>query len=408
MDKHIPFLDLVTPHMKLESELMNVVQRTLRSAGFIGGEMVDTFEKEFALFCGARHCIGVSSGTDALLFALVASGVRPGDVVVTVPNTFIATVEAILQSGAFPDFVDVDDKTCLMDMQKLEEYLATQCEHDGQSGPLIHKKTRRPVRAVIPVHLYGLMADMDSVLDLASKYGLTVIEDACQAHGARYYSKRTGQWEMAGSMGHAAAFSFYPGKNLGACGDAGAVTTNSEALASKVRMLRDHGQSEKYVHAIEGYTGRLDAIQAGFLTVKLRHLDQWIAGRRRVAFWYKEVLKNLSPLACQCEPMDSISAYHLFVIRTPYRDRMKAFLNSNGIATGLHYPIPVHKQSCMSSHKFSSTAYPVAEKHADEILSLPMFPELRRDQVHTISGCIHEFYRTLDLAASPDVDTLTV
>lgn len=408
MNETIPFLDLVTPHMKLEKELMDVVQTALKRAGFIGGDMVDTFEREFAAFCATSHCIGVSSGTDALLLALRASGIGPGDIVITVPNTFIATVEAIVQAEAHPDFVDVDDKTSLMDMEKLEEYFATECTYDETTGTLRHRRTGRPVRGVIPVHLYGLMADMDPLLDLASRYGLIVIEDACQAHGAKYYSKKTREWKMAGSMGHAAAFSFYPGKNLGACGDAGAVTTNSEDIASKVRMLRDHGQKEKYIHAIEGYNGRLDAIQAGFLTVKLKHLDQWIASRRMVASWYKDLLRNIPSLSSQCEPMDSIGSYHLYVIRTPYRDPLKTFLHTNGIATGLHYPIPIHRQACMSAYQFSSPAYPVAEKHAAEILSLPMFPELTRDQVHTVCRCIHDFSRTRDLSASPGEQALTV
>ncbi|HQI01922.1 MAG TPA: DegT/DnrJ/EryC1/StrS family aminotransferase, partial [Deltaproteobacteria bacterium] len=295
----------------------------------------------------------------------------------------------------------------LMDVRKLDEYLATLCECDGPDAVLLHRKTRRPVRAVVPVHLYGLMVNMDAVLDLASRYGLAVIEDACQAHGARYYSKRTGQWETAGSMGHAAAFSFAPGRNLGACGDAGAVTTNSDDIASRVRMLRDHEQSEGHLHANEDCNRRLDALQVGFLTVKLRYLVHWNTCRRRAASWYKELLKNIDHLASQCEPMDSISACHLFVVRTAYRDRVKAFLHSNGIATGLHCPVPLHRQSCMVPYEFSSAEYPVAEKHAAQALSLPLFPDIRRDQVLTVCRYIREFYRTRDLAAGTPDHSLT-
>ena len=260
----IPFLDLITPHVELEQELVAVFQRALRTAGFIGGPMVEEFEKSFAAFCGTKHSIAISSGTDALRFAIMACGIKPGDVVVTVPHTFIATTEAISQAGALPEFVDIDERTYNMDPEKLQEYLEQQCEKD-KSGKLISRRSGRPVTAIVPVHLYGQMVDMDAILDLAARFGLVVIEDACQAHGAEYFSRKQNRWMKAGSMGRAAAFSFYPGKNLGACGEAGAVTTNDTAVAKKISMLRDHGQAEKYYHDIEGYNGRLDAIQAGLL-----------------------------------------------------------------------------------------------------------------------------------------------
>ena len=274
----IPFLDLVTPHTELEQELTEVFQKALRTGRFIGGPMVEEFEQAFADLCDAKYAVGVSSGTDALRFALMACGVQPGDVVVTVPNTFIATTEAISQAGAFPEFVDVDERTYNMDPAKLQEYLENQCEMDS-SGRLISRRSGRPVTALVPVHLYGQTADMDPILDLAERYGLLVIEDACQAHGAEYFSRKHDRWMKAGSIGRAAAFSFYPGKNLGACGEAGAVTVNDEVLAGKVRMLRDHGQAKKYYHDLEGYNGRLDAIQAGILCVKLGHLKQWNSAR---------------------------------------------------------------------------------------------------------------------------------
>ena len=277
----IPFLDLVTPHLELEEELIWVFRGVLETAGFIGGPLVEGFERDFAESCQARDCIGVSSGTDALRFALIAAGVKPGDTVITVPNTFIATAEAISQAGAQPDFVDIDERTFNIDPRKLQEYLETRCARDSRTGKLLNEETRSPISAIVPVHLYGQPAEMDLIVELAERYNLVVIEDACQAHGAEYFSTKENRWRRVGSMGHAAAFSFYPGKNLGACGEAGAVTTNDATLAKKVRMLRDHGQAQKYCHEIEGYNGRLDALQAGILQTKLNFLPDWNRKRNR-------------------------------------------------------------------------------------------------------------------------------
>ncbi|MDH5669476.1 MAG: DegT/DnrJ/EryC1/StrS family aminotransferase, partial [Nitrospira sp.] len=244
----IPFLDLVTVHRELQDELVEVMKTALNTAGFIGGPMVKQFEEDFAEFCDAQLCIGVGSGTDALRFALIAAGVKAGDIVVTVPNTFIATTEAISQAGAHPDFVDIDERTYAMDPEKLRVYLEQTCARDPQTKQVRHKATGRPVTAVVPVHLYGQVADMDPIMELAETYGLKVIEDACQAQGAEYFSKKENRWRKAGSIGHVAAFSFYPGKNLGACGEAGAITTNDEQVAHTCRLLREHGQSKKYYH----------------------------------------------------------------------------------------------------------------------------------------------------------------
>src|SRR5208283_3810822 len=267
----IPFVDLVAPHVELEEDLMAVVRKTLRTAGFVGGPMVEEFEGEFAKFCDVPYCVGVNSGTDALRFALMAAGVRSGDAVITVPNTFIATTEAISQAGALPEFVDIDERTYNMDAAKLREYLEKRCTVTEQ-GKLVSNRSNRLVTAIVPVHLYGQMVDMDAILELAEQYRLIVIEDACQAHGAEYFSRKHSRWFKAGSMGRAAAFSFYPGKNLGACGEGGAVTTNDARIADAAKMLRDHGQAKKYYHDVEGYNGRLDAIQTGILSVKLKHL----------------------------------------------------------------------------------------------------------------------------------------
>src|SRR2546426_6469444 len=253
--REIPFLDLVTVHREFREELLTVFKAALDTAGFVGGPVVQEFERAFAEFCESRFCVGTASGTDALRLALIAAGVQPGDTVVTVPLTFIATTEAISQAGARPDFVDIDERTYTMDPEKLRDYLETECTPNSETGRVVSKRTGSPVTAVIPVHLYGQMADMDPILDLATQYNLIVVEDACQAHGAEYFSRKEDRWRKAGSMGHAAAFSFYPGKNLGACGEAGAVTTDDERLARRCQMLRDHGQSRKYFHDLEGYNG---------------------------------------------------------------------------------------------------------------------------------------------------------
>src|SRR5580658_8067935 len=298
---NIPFLDLITPHMELEKELTAVVHKVLATAGFIGGPMVEEFENAFATFCDTTHAVAISSGTDALRFAIMVCGIQPGDVVVTVPHTFIATTEAISQAGAFPEFVDIDERTYNMDPEKLREYLEKQCEKD-KSGKLISRRSGRPVTAVVPVHLYGQMADMDAIQELADRYRLTVIEDACQAHGAEYLSRKHNRWMKAGSMGRAAAFSFYPGKNLGACGEAGAVTTNDADVAKKISMLRDHGQAQKYYHDMEGYNGRLDALQAGLLHTKLAHLAKWNAQRRERAAEYNRLFAATDEVVAPFEP----------------------------------------------------------------------------------------------------------
>jgi dTDP-4-amino-4,6-dideoxygalactose transaminase len=388
---HVPFLDLVTPHRQFEEDFVAVFRAALNRAGFIGGPMVDEFEHAFAHFSGTQHCIGVANGTDALRFALMAAGVRSGDVVITVPNTFIATTEAISQAGALPTFVDVDERTYNMDPAKLRQYLEQECQIDPADGRLHDRKTQRPVTAIVPVHLYGQMADMDAIFEQAQIHKLFVIEDACQAHGAEYFSKREGCWRKAGSMGDAAAFSFYPGKNLGACGEAGAVTTNNNALAKIVYMLRDHGQSQKYYHRIEGYNGRLDAIQAGILNAKLAHLPSWNLQRRLNAKRYHELLTSLADnIVLPFEPSWARAVYHLFVIRAQNRDLLRQQLESAGIGTGIHYPIPLHLQEAYLHLGHKAGDFPVAETGCSEILSLPMYPQLTEEQQHTVANRMME------------------
>jgi dTDP-4-amino-4,6-dideoxygalactose transaminase len=369
----IPFLNLQSVHVKLKDIILDNVENALINAQFIGGESVNGFEAEFASFCGSPQCIGVNSGTDALRFALIAAGIHEGDTIVTVPNTFIATTEAISQSGAEIVFTDVDDRTHQMDPNALENTVKK----------LLNKKIS--VKAVIPVHLFGHAADMDPILEIAKKYGLLVIEDACQAHGALYKGSR-----KAGSMSLAGCFSFYPGTNLGACGEGGAVVTGDEKTAKTIRMLRDHGQSQKYYHEIEGYNGRLDAIQAGILRIKLRHLNEWNEARRRNAKTYDRLLEGVEEVTVVPEPSWSTSVYHLYVVKLKNRDQVQKMLSEKGIGTALHYPVPLHLQNAYKLLGYKAGDFPVTEKHAGEILSLPMFPELTEEQIAYVVESVKE------------------
>jgi len=382
---NIPFLDLVTPHLQLEQELVSMFRNSLRSAAFIGGPVVEGFEHDFAQFCQVKHCIGVGSGTDALRFALMAAGVRAGETVITVPNSFMATTEAITQTGAVPEFVDIDERTYNMDPGKLRHHLETQCDLEPKTGRPISRRSGRPVTAVVPVHLYGQMADMDAIVAIAETHKLMVVEDACQAHGAEYFSTRENAWKKAGSMGKAGAFSFYPGKNLGACGEAGAVTTNDEEIAVQVRMLRDHGQQKKYYHLIEGYNGRLDAIQAGVVRVKLRHLNRWNQQRQKCAELYGKLLAELADIILPVEPSWSRAVHHVYVVRHADREELRVYLGDKGIGTAIHYPIPIHLQKAYQQLGYGEGSFPVSEKVAREILSLPMYAHLQPEQQQRVA-----------------------
>lgn len=388
--KGILFLDLVTPHQELKEELATVFEKSLDTGGFIGGPMVEGFEQAFGEFCDSRFCVGVASGTDAVRFALMAAGIRPGDIVITVPNTFIATVEAITQAGARAVFVDIDERTCNMDCEKVRAYIERECVI-GEDGQPYERAGGQRVAAIVPVHLYGQMCDMDAIMALAEQYRLVVIEDACQAHGAEYFSRSENRWRRAGSIGLAAAFSFYPGKNLGACGEAGAVTTNDASIAQRIRMLRDHGQSKKYYHDLEGYNGRLDAIQAGILSVKLRRLGAWNDERRRNAALYTELLNASSDIRLVYEPKWSRPVYHLFVIRVQDRDGLQKRLGEAGIGTGIHYPIPLHLQKAYSRFGYAAGQFPVAERASREILSLPMYAGLTQMQISRVADEVLNF-----------------
>jgi dTDP-4-amino-4,6-dideoxygalactose transaminase len=367
----IPFLDLPAQHASLKQQLLEVASRAMDKAAFIGGAEVSGFEAEFAAYCGAAHCVGVGSGTDALALALRAMGIGPGDTVVTVPNTFIATTEAISLAGASFAFVDVDSDTCLMNPDRLEDYC---------------KRSPAP-KAVIPVHLYGQCPDMAAIGRLAETYGFQVLEDAAQAHGASQNGRK------AGTLGRAAAFSFYPGKNLGACGEGGAVTTFDPDVADTVRRLRDHGQAKKYHHSLEGTNARLDAMQAGFLRVKLPYLDGWNERRRAVAHAFDMAFGGIPGVRPVVLAPGNVPSRHLYVLHVPDRDGLQSHLAGLGIGSGLHYPVPLHLQECYARLDYKSGDFPVAEASAASLISLPMFPEMTDAQRDAVIDAVLSFFR---------------
>jgi len=364
----IPLVDLQTQYRSLKQEIDAAIQSVIASGQFILGKPVRDFEQEFAAAQGVKHCVAVGSGTDALHLALWASGLGPGDEVITTPHTFIATLEAILLTGARPVLVDIEESSFNIDASKIEAALS--------------EKTK----ALLPVHLYGQPCDLDPLLHIASKYNLILIEDACQAHLAEYKGKKIG------SFGRAAAFSFYPGKNLGAYGEAGAVVTNDSDLYLKMSKLRDHGQVEKYYHEYWGHNYRMEGIQGAVLRVKLKYLEKWTAARRRNASLYNEGLKALPAICTPAEMPYAKHVYHLYVIRSPRRQELKKHLEKKGISTGLHYPVPLHLQKAFHTLGYEEGDFPVTEKTAGEILSLPMYPELTEDQIQYVCDAIKEFF----------------
>jgi len=388
----IPFVDLVAPHLELQEELLWVFRSALRAGTFVDSSVIEDFERAFSRYCQTRYCVGVGSGTDALRLALIAAGVRTGDVVVTVPNTFIATAEAISQAGACPDFVDIDPRSYNMDWMKLQEHLESHCYVDGMTGKLFDKRLQRPLTAVVPVHLYGQMADMDPILEIAEQYNLIVVEDACQAHGAEYFSNKEKRWKKAGSMGRAAAFSFSPGEYSGACGEAGAVTTNDVELAGRIRTMRDHGQGREHYHHTVGCNSKLDSLQAGILQVKLRHLPDWTRKRREDAFCYHGLFASaVDSVTIPYEPSWARSVYHMYAVCTDKREELRSHLVTLSIATRIHYPIPIHCQEAYRSLGYKLGDFPIAEKVAARILSLPMYPHLEFDQQYRVAQRVMQF-----------------
>lgn len=363
----IKFVDLKQQYNSIKDEVMKSINEVLESTTYILGQQLSNFEKEFADFCRAKHCIGVNTGTSALHLALLAKGIGKGDEVITTPNTFFATCEAISYTGATPRFVDIDEATYNMDVERLKK--------------AITPKTK----AIIPVDIYGQSAEMNEILEIAKKHNLIVIEDACQAHGAEHHNKRV---PIAGI----GCFSFYPAKNLGAYGEGGAIVTNDREADELIRSYRDHGQVKRHVHKHIGYNYRFEELQAAVLRVKLKHLDKWISERRKNAKLYDELLEDCNVIR-PIEKEYNKHVYHLYVIRVKERQKLMEHLNSKGIQTAIHYPTPIHLQEAYSHLGHKRGSFPIAEKCVDEILSLPMYPELKQEETEFIAKAIKEFLK---------------
>lgn len=359
----IPYMDLEAQHASLRDELLEAMTAVLDSRQFILGKYVSDFETRFAEYCGARHAIAVNSGTSALHLALLANGVDCGDEVITVPFTFIATLAAIRYCGARPVLVDIDPATFTMNVEQVERAITSK------------------TKAILPVHLYGQCAEMDELNRIAERHGLKVIEDAAQAHGAEYKRRR------AGTLGHAGCFSFYPTKNLGACGEGGMVTTNDDAVAGKVRLLRDWGQAKKYHHVLHGFNYRMEGLQGAILGVKLKHLEEWNQARRRAAAWYDEKLEG-SPVVRPTVAAERKHVYHIYSIRSQNRDSLQQHLSAAGVQTAIHYAIPAHLQDAYRDPAYREGSFPEAERAAKEVLALPMFPTLTQDAVRQVAELI--------------------
>jgi len=365
---NIPLCDLYAQYLNIKPDIDAAIERTIVQSAFIGGEELRAFEAEFADYCGAKACVGVGNGTDALYLALRGLGVGPGDEVITVAHTFIATAETITLTGARPIFVDIKEDTMLMDPDALESAITPR------------------TRAIVPVHLYGQPCDMDRIKDVAKRHKLKIVEDAAQAHGARWRGKRVG------SFGDAACFSFFPGKNLGAYGDGGAVVSQDEALIHRIRMLANHGRLDKYIHENEGVNSRLDGLNAAILRVKLRNIDAWNAARRRHAQHYTEILRDSGAMLPVISP-NAECVWHLFVVRVRDRDSVQLKVNKQGIAAGVHYPVPLHRQPAYKYLRLPEGSLPVTERVAAHVLSLPMYPELTQEQIDRVVHAVIEAAR---------------
>ena len=370
MSDKVPYLDLPAQIRSVRKEIDAAIAHTIDNCSFCLGQDVAQFEKDFAKFCGAEHCVAMNSGTSALHVALLLLDIKPGDEVMTTPFTFVATSWAISYVGAKPVFADIDDVTMTLDPKLIECAITPQ------------------TKAILPVHLYGHPFDADAILEICRKHKLPLVEDACQAHGAKYKGK------TVGTFGEISGYSFYPGKNLGACGEGGALVTNKPAFAARARSLREHGSTVRYYHDEIGFNYRMEGIQGAVLGVKLPHLQKWTEERRRVAHRYHELLKD-TPLQLPLETAYAASAYHLYVVRHPRRDDLQKFLDENGIGCALHYPLPLHLQKCYAQLGHKIGDFPITEKSARECLSLPIYPELTDKQIQRVATVIKDYFKCL-------------
>ena len=383
----VPFIDLTRQYLTIKKEIDQAIHDTIKSCAFVAGEKVKEFENNFAKYCGVKHAIGISSGTSALYVGLKVLGVKKGDAVLTTPFTFIATAEAITLNGARPIFIDIDENSYNISLSALEVYLKKSCTWDAKTKSLRDKKNHLRISAILPVHLYGQIADMDEIMNIARKYNLSVIEDAAQAHGATYKNKK------AGSIGDIGIFSFYPTKNLSAYGQGGAAITNDAKLAETMRLFIDHGQKKKYTYAFEGWNFKMDGLQAAILNVKLRYLDTWNGLRRIHANTYLRMLKNVDGLTLPKESPHCQHVYHVYVLRTKQRDALHAHLKDLGVNSLLYYPIPLHLQQAYKYLGYRKGDFPIAEKCAREVLSLPIFPELREEELKHVGRSIKNWFK---------------
>ncbi|MGB9720421.1 MAG: DegT/DnrJ/EryC1/StrS family aminotransferase [bacterium] len=381
----VPFMDLKRQYEMIKDEIDEAIKKTIDSCAFVAGEKVKEFENNFANYCGVKYAIGISTGTSAIYAALKALDIGRHDAVITVPFTFIATAEAISFTGATPIFVDIKEDSYTIDPEKIREYIEKKCEWVDKKGVLRDQEKKLNVKAIVPVHLYGQPADVDAIIEIAKKYNLAVIEDSAQAHGALYKDKKTG------TLGDLGAFSFYPSKNLGAYGQGGIVLTNKEELAEKVRMIIDHGQKERYTHEFEGWNFKMDGFQAAILNVKLNYLDDWNEDRRQNAYYYNELLNGLENLKTPKEMTYAKHIYHLYVVRVLKREKFQGFLKESQIGTSIHYPIPLHLQKAYKHLGYKEGDFPVSERCAKEIVSLPMFPELTKQEIEYTCARIKEW-----------------
>ena len=385
----VPFFDLKREYANIKDDIDGVLKEVLKSSSFVAGEFVQKFENSFSSFCGVKYAIGVTCGTTAVYLALKSLGIGKDDEVITTTNTFMATAEAIDLTGARPVFVDIDKDSHNINPKSISRFIEQESIWDKKTKSFVDRMTKKRIKAIIPVHLYGQMADMKPIMEIADKYGLYVVEDSAQAVGALY--KTDGSFRKAGSFGEISAFSFYPSKNLGAYGNGGAVVTDNARLAGRVRMLINHGQKKKYHHNILGWNFKMNGFQGAILHTKLKYLDEWNEKRREHSALYNKLFNKVDGVTTQREMGYGKHIYHLYVVRVKRRDELQRFLKSKGIGTAIHYPIPLHLQKPFHYLGYKEGSFPVAEKYAEEIISLPMFPELTEDEIRYVAANVKKF-----------------
>jgi dTDP-4-amino-4,6-dideoxygalactose transaminase len=384
----VPYLDLKRQYLTIKDEINNAIQSTIDSCAFVAGDKVRKFEENFAAYCGTKYAIGVSCGTSALYVALRTMGMGKGDIIITVPYTFIATVEAITMTGARPVFIDIEKDSYNISIAKLKQYVEKSCTRNASDNTLVDKQTGLTVRVIIPVHLYGQMSDMDEIMAIAQEYNLLVLEDAAQAHGAVYKDQK------AGTIGQIGIFSFYPSKNLGAFGQGGAVLTSDERIAERARQFINHGQTGKYAHAFEGWNFKMDGFQAAILDTKLKHLDVWNQARQKNAEQYRGLLSGLDGIVLPANMPDRDHVYHLFVIRVEDRSSLQGYLKQQGIGFTVAYPVPLHMQGAYKHLGYAQGDFPNAEKCAEGVIALPIFPELTEKEITQVGATINAWVQS--------------